>query len=116
MRRQISGLAVSVETVSGHRDCADSATRSTRAFRPCRPVTQPATMGFVFGDQAMREVISSSGAPAAIGTYSQAIKCGHTVYLSGQIPLDPANGQMVEGAIEVHIRRVFDNLRALCVA
>ncbi len=64
----------------------------------------------------MREVISSSGAPAAIGTYSQAIKCGQTVYLSGQIPLDPTNGQMVEGAIEVHIRRVFDNLRALCVA
>jgi reactive intermediate/imine deaminase len=64
----------------------------------------------------MREVISSTDAPAAIGTYSQAIKCGGTVYLSGQIPLDPANGQMVEGAIDVHIRRVFDNLRALCVA
>jgi reactive intermediate/imine deaminase len=64
----------------------------------------------------MREVISSSDAPAAIGTYSQAIRCGNTVYLSGQIPLDPATGQMVEGAIDVHIRRVFDNLRALCVA
>ena len=64
----------------------------------------------------MREIIATDAAPAAIGTYSQAIKCGATVYLSGQIPLDPANGQIVDGAIEVHIRRVFDNLRALCVA
>jgi reactive intermediate/imine deaminase len=64
----------------------------------------------------MREIIHTDAAPAAIGTYSQAIKCGRTVYLSGQIPLDPATGQLVEGAIEVHIRRVFDNLRALCVA
>ncbi len=64
----------------------------------------------------MREIIATDTAPAAIGTYSQAVKCGQTVYLSGQIPLDPATGQIVEGAIEVHIRRVFDNLRALCVA
>lgn len=64
----------------------------------------------------MREIIQTAAAPAAIGTYSQAVKCGQTVYLSGQIPLDPATGQLVEGAIEVHIRRVFDNLRALCVA
>ena len=64
----------------------------------------------------MRDIISTDGAPAAIGTYSQAVKCGQTVYMSGQIPLDPATGQMVEGAIELHIRRVFDNLRALCLA
>lgn len=64
----------------------------------------------------MRDIIHTDAAPAAIGTYSQAVKCGQTVYLSGQIPLDPATGKMVEGAIEVHIRRVFDNLRALCVA
>lgn len=64
----------------------------------------------------MREIIHTDQAPAAIGTYSQAVKCGRTVYLSGQIPLDPATGQLVEGAIELHIRRVFDNLRALCVA
>ena len=61
----------------------------------------------------MREIIATDAAPAAIGTYSQAVKCGATVYLSGQIPLDPASGQMVDGAIDVHIRRVFDNLRAL---
>ena len=64
----------------------------------------------------MREIINTAAAPAAIGTYSQAVKCGQTAYLSGQIPLDPANGQLVEGAIDVHIRRVFDNLRALCIA
>ena len=64
----------------------------------------------------MREIIHTDAAPAAIGTYSQAVKCGQTVYLSGQIPLDPVNGQMVDGAIDVHIRRVFDNLRALCLA
>ena len=63
-----------------------------------------------------REIISTKDAPAAIGTYSQAVRCGNTVYLSGQIPLDPATGALVEGAIEVHIRRVFDNLRALCRA
>lgn len=63
-----------------------------------------------------REIISTPNVPAAIGPYSQAVRCGQTVYLSGQIPLDPASGQMVEGPIEVHVRRVFDNLRALCRA
>ncbi len=63
-----------------------------------------------------REIIHTDQAPAAIGTYSQAVKCGKTVYLSGQIPLDPATGQMVAGPIEAHIRRVFDNLRALARA
>ena len=63
-----------------------------------------------------REIISTPHAPGAIGTYSQAVKCGDTVYLSGQIPLDPATGQLVEGAFEVHARRVFENLKALAVA
>lgn len=63
-----------------------------------------------------REIISTPAAPAAIGTYSQAVKCGNTVYLSGQIPLDPVTGNLVEGEIEVHIRRVFENLRALALA
>ena len=61
----------------------------------------------------MKTRIHTDGAPAAIGTYSQAVRAGDTVYLSGQIPLDPATGAMVEGPIEAHIRRVFDNLRAL---
>jgi reactive intermediate/imine deaminase len=63
-----------------------------------------------------REIISTPHAPGAIGTYSQAVKCGNTVYLSGQIPLDPATGALVEGAFEVHARRVFENLKALAMA
>ncbi len=63
-----------------------------------------------------RSVISTDKAPQAIGTYSQAIKVGNTVYLSGQIPLVPETMKMVEGDIEAQIRRVFDNLTALCDA
>ncbi|MBL8517201.1 MAG: RidA family protein [Betaproteobacteria bacterium] len=62
-----------------------------------------------------RTIVSSPNAPAAIGTYSQAVKVGDTVYLSGQIPLDPATMQLVEG-IENQIRRVFDNLSAVAQA
>jgi reactive intermediate/imine deaminase len=62
-----------------------------------------------------RTVIHSEQAPAAIGTYSQAIKVGDTVYLSGQIGLDPYSMQLVDG-IEAQIRRVFDNLKAVCEA
>lgn len=62
-----------------------------------------------------RTVIHSEQAPAAIGTYSQAIKTGNTVYLSGQIGLDPYSMQLVDG-IELQIRRVFDNLKAVCEA
>ncbi len=57
--------------------------------------------------------VSTPDAPAAIGTYSQAIRAGDTVYLSGQIPLDPQTMQLVEG-FEAQVRRVFDNLRAVC--
>jgi len=60
--------------------------------------------------------IQTKDAPAAIGTYSQAVRAGDTVYLSGQIPLDPASGQMVQGEFEDRVRRVFDNLRAVCRA
>ena len=63
-----------------------------------------------------REIISSRDVPEAIGTYSQAVKIGSTVYLSGQIPLVPETMEMVEGDIEQQIRRVFDNLRALAKA
>lgn len=63
-----------------------------------------------------REIISTKDAPAAIGTYSQAVKVGRTVYLSGQIPLDPATMQMVEGGIEAQITRVFENLKAVAAA
>ncbi len=63
-----------------------------------------------------REIISTQDAPAAIGTYSQAVKVGRTVYMSGQIPLDPATMQMVEGGIEAQITRVFENLKAVAAA
>lgn len=63
-----------------------------------------------------REIISTPNAPAAIGTYSQAVKIGTTVYLSGQIPLDPANMQLVEGGMEASIVRVFENLKAVAEA
>ena len=58
--------------------------------------------------------ITTPDAPAAIGTYSQAVRAGDTVYLSGQIPLDPKTMKPVEGDFEAHVRRVFDNLRAVC--
>jgi len=63
-----------------------------------------------------REIISTDKAPAAIGTYSQAVKVGDTVYLSGQIPLDPATMNVVDGPFENHVRRVFDNLLAVAHA
>ncbi len=63
-----------------------------------------------------KEIISTADAPAAIGTYSQAVKVGNTVYLSGQIALDPATMQVVEGDISVQIRQVFNNLQAVAQA
>ena len=60
--------------------------------------------------------ISSDSAPAAIGTYSQAIRSGDLVFLSGQIPLDPATMEFVEGDFEARARQVFDNLRAVAEA
>jgi reactive intermediate/imine deaminase len=60
-------------------------------------------------------IISTPNAPAAIGTYSQAVRAGDTVYMSGQIGLDPATMQMVEG-IDAQIERVFENLRAVAEA
>ena len=61
-------------------------------------------------------VIATAEAPAAIGPYSQAVRAGDTVYFSGQIPLDPATGALVEGDITVQTRRVFDNLVAVAQA
>lgn len=63
-----------------------------------------------------RKPVSTTLAPGAIGTYSQAIRAGSTVYLSGQIPLDPATGNLVDGDMEAQVRRVFDNLRAVAQA
>ncbi|MEH6346343.1 MAG: RidA family protein [Bermanella sp.] len=64
----------------------------------------------------MKEIINTDKAPQAIGTYSQAVKVGSTVYLSGQIPLVPETMEMVEGDFAANVRRVFDNLTAVCEA
>ena len=63
-----------------------------------------------------KQIISTDRAPAAIGTYSQAVKVGDTVYLSGQIPLDPVTMTLVDSSMDVQIRRVFENLQAVAEA
>ena len=63
-----------------------------------------------------RNAISSLQAPQAIGTYSQAVRAGDSVYVSGQIPLDPATGELIAGEMEAQIRRVFENLKAIAEA
>ncbi|MBI1195184.1 MAG: RidA family protein [Gammaproteobacteria bacterium] len=63
-----------------------------------------------------REIIATDDAPKAIGTYSQAVRVGDTVYLSGQIPLDPATMEMVSDDMEAQVTRVFENLKAVCRA
>ena len=63
-----------------------------------------------------KTIIQTDEAPQAIGTYSQAVKVDNTVYISGQIPLDPASMEVVDGGIEAEIKRVFDNLQAVAEA
>lgn len=63
-----------------------------------------------------RQPIQTEKAPAAIGPYSQAVRSGQTVFLSGAIPLDPSTGEVVEGGIDAQARRAFDNLKAVCEA
>jgi reactive intermediate/imine deaminase len=63
-----------------------------------------------------KKTIQTPNAPKAIGTYSQAVKVGDTVYLSGQIPLDPLTGDMAVGDLRAQVMRVFENLRAVAVA
>jgi len=61
-------------------------------------------------------IIATTEAPAAIGTYSQAVRVGNTIWVSGQIPLDPATMELVKGDIEIQARRVFENLRTIVKA
>lgn len=63
-----------------------------------------------------RQIIATANAPKAIGPYSQAVRSGNTVYFSGQIPLDPATGELVGGDITAQTQRVFENLKAVCAA
>jgi reactive intermediate/imine deaminase len=67
-------------------------------------------------DDMTKTIIQTEQAPQAIGTYSQAVKVGNTVYLSGQIPLVPETMELVTGDMEAQIRRVFDNLAAVAAA
>ena len=64
----------------------------------------------------MRQAVSTPSAPAAIGPYSQAIRAGHLLFLSGQIPLDPATGNLVEGGVEAQTVQVFKNIEAILKA
>jgi reactive intermediate/imine deaminase len=64
----------------------------------------------------IRKTIQTDLAPQAIGTYSQAVRCGDSVYLSGQIPLVPQTMELVDGGMEAQVRRVFDNLSAVAAA
>lgn len=63
-----------------------------------------------------RDQVHTDRAPAAIGPYSQAMRCGNLVFLSGAIPLDPATGDIVDGDFATQVRRAFDNLKAVCEA
>ncbi len=63
-----------------------------------------------------KQIISTPNAPAAIGTYSQAARVGNTIWVSGQIPMDPATKELVTGDMEAHVRRAFDNLKAIVIA
>lgn len=63
-----------------------------------------------------RKIIHTDRAPLAIGTYSQAVRAGDTLYISGQIPIDPATQQLVSGDIDAEIRRAFENLKAIAEA
>ena len=63
-----------------------------------------------------KQIISTPAAPAAIGVYSQAVRVGNTIWVSGQIPLDPKTKELVKGDVEAQIRQVFENLKAIVVA
>lgn len=64
----------------------------------------------------MKKIISTTGAPAAIGPYSQAVEAGNTLYISGQVPLDPKTGKLVEGSITQQTEQVFMNISAILEA
>ena len=63
-----------------------------------------------------KQIISTGDAPAAIGVYSQAVRVGNTIWVSGQIPLDPQTKELVQGDVEAQVRQVFENLKAIVAA
>ncbi len=64
----------------------------------------------------MKQIISTADAPAAIGVYSQAVRVGNTIWVSGQIPLDPKTKELVQGDTEAQVRQVFENLKCIVAA
>ena len=64
----------------------------------------------------VKQPVETDQAPAPVGPYVQAVRAGDTLYVSGQIPLDPATGEVIDGDFEARVRRVFDNLEAVCRA
>ena len=74
-------------------------------------------ISFIITIKAMsKQIISTPNAPAAIGTYSQAARVGNTIWVSGQIPLDPATKELVKGDMEAQVRQAFENLKAIVIA
>jgi reactive intermediate/imine deaminase len=94
--------------------------RARRAWRCGLSLRSAYNAGLVFHPRRparmTKQIIHTDQAPAAIGPYSQAVRAGNTVYFSGQIPLDPATGNLVEGDITAQARRSFDNLKAVAEA
>lgn len=80
------------------------------------PAAVPSKSRAIIQEQIMKQIIATDRAPKAIGPYSQATVCNGFAFLSGQIPLDPATGQLVEGDIAVQTARVLDNLKAVLEA
>ena len=79
------------------------------------PPVEQGRQGRLIGS-TVRHALTTAGAPAAIGPYSQAIVAGQLLFCSGQIPLDPVTGQIVEGDVGAQTRRVLENVRAILVA
>jgi len=97
-------------------DHLQGAKRPTVLFRFSCPRLTEVTLDISKGTSMPRQPIHSDSAPKAIGPYSQAVRAGNTLYLSGQTPLDPVTGEMVAGGIEAQATRVFENLKAVLTA
>jgi enamine deaminase RidA (YjgF/YER057c/UK114 family) len=76
----------------------------------------PEAEGVGLNTKAVKTEVHTAGAPQAVGPYSQAVMVGEQLFCSGQIPLDPATGELVSGGFEVQVERVFDNLAAVVAA
>jgi reactive intermediate/imine deaminase len=80
------------------------------------PISSNGNIHILTAEVMTKKIISTPDAPAAIGIYSQAVRVGNTIWVSGQIPLDPNTQELVKGDIDAQIRQVFDNLKAIVLA